>query len=344
MVKLVCIERDSGHAATTSYHIIDIPCIIGRVSGNMRRKVRKGQGAVVIERMKGGNISFVEGLGRLGENHITVVGSGSSGDARAIPPDEFLFLFDGSISEFFIPAAFGSKLAVRITDGNARFVIAICNIGTPVVFLHPSIDVFHVEGDNLTEARDLFLKSGNGGGKQVGEQATIELPQFFAKPIACGERGLDIKAVVSGEIKLEIKAELNDEQRMLEEKLAQLFGVDQAFFDVQQVGCEGMAVGAVTVGLVDKPTVNDRPVEQSKEGTIVLDKRINIEQRSDGGLVKATRCRYHSRRLLCVMRMSFFDTLHEGVFLWQVVEDVCATGAGIVSARSYLLDSCLMRR
>jgi hypothetical protein len=42
--------------------------------------------------------------------------------------------------------------------------------------------------------------------------------------------------------------------------------------------------------------------------------------------------------------MSFFDTLHEGVFLWQVVEDVCATGAGIVSARSYLLDSCLMRR
>src|ERR1044071_2591319 len=98
---------------------------------------------------------------------------------------------------------------------------------------------------------------------------------------------------------------------MFEQKVAQLFGVDQAFFDAEQkrfeIGREGMAVGTITVGAAGKPAVNHRPIKQRKEGTIVLDQGINIEQGSEGGLVKANRCRYHSRRLLCVSKMSFFD-------------------------------------
>ena len=96
---------------------------------------------------------------------------------------------------------------------------------------------------------------------------------------------------------------------MFHEKCTQLFSVDQAFSDPEQkgfgVGREGMTVGTVSVGTAGKPAVNDRPIKENKEGTIVLDKRVNIEQGGQSGLIKANRCRYHNKQLLRVSGYGF---------------------------------------
>lgn len=76
-------------------------------------------------------------------------------------------LFDGSIREFLVLAAPHAQLIVRIANRNARFVIAICDVGTPVVFFHPGVDVLDIEGDDLTQSRDLFFERNNGGSQQL---------------------------------------------------------------------------------------------------------------------------------------------------------------------------------
>jgi hypothetical protein len=52
-------------------------------------------------------------------------------------------------------------------------------------------------------------------------------------------------------------------------------------------------------GLLVFPLLHEGPIEQSKELAIVLDDWIMIEKRGQEGLVKGTRNRYHTRRLLC---------------------------------------------
>lgn len=108
---------------------------------------------------------------------------------------------------------------------------------------------------------------------------------------------------------MEVEAKFDDEQGIFEQKVAQLFGVDLAFFDAQQkgfeVGRDEMTVRAATSEMSCLSLINSRPVEQGKESTIVLDKRINIEHGGEGGLVEMMRCRYHNQQFLCVSRMSF---------------------------------------
>jgi len=87
------MERDSRDPAMTSRRIGDRPGIRGSVSREMRGRRVKGDGGLVRQGTDGCPIAFVEGLGLCSQDDIAIIGSGRSGDARAVAPKEcFLFL------------------------------------------------------------------------------------------------------------------------------------------------------------------------------------------------------------------------------------------------------------
>src|SRR5450631_1009050 len=139
------IERNGSNPTMTGCRFIDIPRIIGSISGHMGWKLLKGNHRLLVERAVIGHIAFIEGLGVFGQHHIAIVWGRGSGDARAVSPDEFFFLCDGSIGLFLVRGAFDAQFTLGIADRDLRFVVAILDIGTLIVFLDPSIDVFHVK-------------------------------------------------------------------------------------------------------------------------------------------------------------------------------------------------------
>lgn len=76
----------------TSGVFIHVPRVIGSVSSKMGRIGIESSDDLTKQGAKRGNIVFVERLGLFGQDDISRVGSGSSGDARAIPPEEFFLL------------------------------------------------------------------------------------------------------------------------------------------------------------------------------------------------------------------------------------------------------------
>ena len=68
---------------------------------------------------------------------------------------------------------------------------------------------------------------------------------------------------------------------MLEQEAPQLAGVAEAFTDAQQksfeVGALGMG-GSPTPRVVGLPLLHRGPIQQRKEGAVVLDQRIMLEQ------------------------------------------------------------------
>jgi hypothetical protein len=68
------------------------------------------------------------------------------------------------------------------------------------------------------------------------QQGWVQLTQFLPKKVSTGKGALDVKAIVGAVIELEIKAQFNEKPRMFEQKVAQLLGVDQAFFDTDDEG------------------------------------------------------------------------------------------------------------
>src|SRR2546427_6938115 len=63
--------------------------------------------------------------------------------------------------------------------------------------------------------------------------------------------------------------------------------------------------GPSTSRVLRLPVVNDRPIEQGKEGAIVLHQRIMLEQSGDRRLVKEMGRGYHSTNLLLLGGMDF---------------------------------------
>jgi hypothetical protein len=75
--------------------------------------------------------------------------------------------------------------------------------------------------------------------KEVLQHRRVEGAQFLAEPRATRKRTLDIKAIRSGGIKLQMETQFDDELRVLEEKVSQLTGGDQAFLDAHEERFEG---------------------------------------------------------------------------------------------------------
>src|SRR5947209_7700278 len=139
-------------------------------------------------------------------------------------------------------------------------------------------------------------------GLQEGlQERGIEVAQFLTQPELARQGLLDIKAVGSGGIEDQVKAQFGHEQGMSKQKTTELSGVKDAFTDANE---EGFKVGTFGVGRASQsralglPSLDDRPIEKREEGTIIDDHGIMIQKRGKLRLVKERRCRYHNRELL----------------------------------------------
>jgi len=103
------------------------------------------------------------------------------------------------------------------------------------------------------------------------EPRPVELAQFLAEPEATRKGALDIKAVSSGGIEFQMEAQCDHEQRMFEEKGAQLRGVAEPFIDAHQecfeIGTFPMS-RAPTRRMLRLPLLNERPIKEGEQPTI----------------------------------------------------------------------------
>src|SRR5438876_2466646 len=300
---------NGSNATMTSRRVVDIPRIEGGICGDMGWKLLKGDNGLLIQRTEIGDIAFIEWLGIFGQDHIAIVRGGGSGDAGAISPNEFFFLFDGSIGLLLVGGAFDAQFAVRIADRDLCFVVAIFDIRTFVIFLDPSINVFSVKGHDLTEARNLFFEIAHGGMQKPLEQGGIKVAQFLGEPIAAGKGLLGIKAIGSRWIQMQRKAHFEDEQRMVQQKRAKLCGIDHLFADANekslQIGSDRMAMRATIGRLLFLPLLNDRPIKESEKSAVILDDRIIFKECSKRRLVKDRRRGYDHERNSFAKRIGF---------------------------------------
>jgi hypothetical protein len=158
-------------------------------------------------------------------------------------------------------------------------------------------------------------------GLQKGlQERLIELAKLLAQPKLARQGLFEVKSIGSRRIEDQAKAQLDDEQGMPKEKTAQLSSEGHPFANANK---EGFEVGAHWMGRASArgtlgfPLFNDRPVEQSKEGAVVGDEWVMIEQCSHGGLVKKGGSRYHSSGLLLLVSRIAKNTLQKEPFLCQ---------------------------
>src|SRR5579859_2444578 len=89
---------------------------------------------------------------------------------------------------------------------------------------------------DLAQARDLGLQIANSRMQEGLEQGGIEGAQFLSQPVLARKGLLTVEAIESTEIKFEMKAYIDDQQRMFEQEASELIGGDHAFADANQKG------------------------------------------------------------------------------------------------------------
>ncbi len=122
-----------------------------------------------------------------------------------------------------------------------------------------------------------------------GARCGIKLAQFRAEPRAAGKSVHSIKAVVGMWIKDHSPSRSMTNKGWRSKKSRS--GGAQALLDANEEGGEWVAVGAETGRTPSTPSLDDGRIEQGEEGTILLDKRVNLKKSSAGGLIKAMRSR-----------------------------------------------------
>ena len=112
---------------------------------------------------------------------------------------------------------------------------------------------------------------------------------------------LHIEAVGRVFIEHQLKAQVDDQQGMLDQKATQLGGVEKAFADADEegleVGTQRMAWPSTGTSLL-LPLLDELPIQLGEEATIVLHDCIVLQQSGEDRLVKHRRRRYHELELL----------------------------------------------
>src|SRR5258708_21610382 len=128
--------------------------------------------------------------------------------------------------------------------------------------------------------------------QEILQQRVVKMTEFLAEPKGARERVLTVKAIGGAGIKHQMKAQFDDEQGMLEEEAAQLAGGEKPFADAQQEGFEvgtfGMGRSPTRRALV-LPLLNEGPIQEGKEGAVVLDQGIMLEQSGHRRMGKVVR-------------------------------------------------------
>lgn len=140
--------------------------------------------------------------------------------------------------------------------------------------------------------------------------------QLVSEPVATRKGLFNVKTIGGTRIKHEMKAQFNDEQRVFDEVSAQLTGVEHPFALTDQerfeIGADRMSRPS-TPRTLSLPLIEDGPIEQGKEGAILLHNGIMVEQGGYHRLVKEVRSRYHDKELLLLGEW-VLDNFTKGVF------------------------------
>src|SRR5260370_37512708 len=137
--------------------------------------------------------------------------------------------------------------------------------------------------------------------EQLLQESVIEGAQFLAEPLLTGQGLLCVNSIGSRGIQMQMEAQFDDEQGMSEQKAAQLTGVNQALTKADEKGFEVGALGmrrSPTRRAVGLPVLNEGPIEQGRQGAVIGNERVIRQESRHRGLVKESRGRYHSTRLL----------------------------------------------
>jgi hypothetical protein len=134
----VLIEWDCSNASMANGALIGIPRVIGCISRNMSRELIESDNSLLVEGTKIRDIAFIEGEGVFGKNNGSIVNDRGDSDPSAIAPEKFFFELGRAVFLFLIGTAFDAQAAIRITGESSRFVVAVLDVGTLVIFLDGS--------------------------------------------------------------------------------------------------------------------------------------------------------------------------------------------------------------
>jgi hypothetical protein len=168
------VERNGGHPGTCGTGLVDVPGVIGSISGDMDGKSREHGHGLDVQRREVGHIAFIEGQGEVSQHDIPVDGIGGCRHARAVAPDVFLFFFGGAIGLHLIGTRFDAQPAIGVVLGLLVILSAFRNIGTKVVLFDVGVEVLDIVGDDFAQARNFLLQGLHALLEQGAQQTWIE--------------------------------------------------------------------------------------------------------------------------------------------------------------------------
>lgn len=131
------VEGNSGDALPVRHRLIDVPEVVGRISGDMGGVLIESDDSTLEERTKRGDIGSIERQGVLSEGHIAIHGVSAGSDARAIAKEADLFLFRGAIGLFLVTAFLDAESAVRVAFGKVGQRERVSDVDIGGVLAHP---------------------------------------------------------------------------------------------------------------------------------------------------------------------------------------------------------------
>ena len=121
-----------------------------------------------------GDVGFIEGQGVLGEHHIAIDQISGCRDPGAIAKQAFLFDFDGAIGLHLVGTLLDARSAIEVIRRDMGDIKATFDIDMRVVLAHPRKNVFHVIGDDFSQAGDLGLQGAHRGLQERVQQILIK--------------------------------------------------------------------------------------------------------------------------------------------------------------------------
>ena len=162
------------------------------------------------------DITLVEALGEISDDHIAVVWGRRGGNAGAVAPQVFFALLGGAIGLFLVGAAFDADAAIGVATGLTLLAEAIFDRLAHVVLAHPGILVLHIDGHNLAQAWDFLLQGMHAGVEEVLQVVVIQGALFLTQPAFTGHGPLHVKAIGQFRVAHRTEAQFEHEQRMLD--------------------------------------------------------------------------------------------------------------------------------
>ena len=152
------VERNGGHAGTCGTGLVNVPGIIGSISGDMDGKSHEHGHGLDVEGREVGHVPFIEGQGEISQHDIAIDGIGGCCHARAVAPDVFFFFFGGAIGLQLVGTLFDTETAIGVVLGLLVFLEAFGNIGTEVVLFDIGVEVLDIVGHDFAQARNFLLQ------------------------------------------------------------------------------------------------------------------------------------------------------------------------------------------